>query len=66
MTDDERERDEVEARILGLFFGVRKPPRAKPHRCLGCGKVTRHVFCPATAEACRALYHERKRREESK
>jgi len=56
--------DEV-AREIGALFGFgekKRPPRAKPHRCLGCGKVTRHVFCPSTYAECRARYHERQGR----
>lgn len=38
--------DRVQREIAALFLGgKRKKARAKPHRCHGCGKVTRHVFC---------------------
>ncbi len=42
-------RDEVLAEVVGTFFGAPRAPRAraKPHRCFNCGKVTRHIFCPA-------------------
>lgn len=34
-------------RVAATFLAKRsrKRPRAKPSRCLGCGRVTRHVFC---------------------
>jgi predicted RNA-binding Zn-ribbon protein involved in translation (DUF1610 family) len=33
-------------RVTSTFIGSRpKRQRAKPHRCLDCGKVTRHVRC---------------------
>jgi hypothetical protein len=52
--------EEAGAKIARLFLGRRpKRARAKPSRCLGCGRVTRHVFCPDTADECRRLYHER-------
>lgn len=44
MSRDEHER--VAAEVASTFLGKRKRPRAKPHRCIDCGKVTRHIRCP--------------------
>jgi hypothetical protein len=63
--DDElRAANEALNRVAATFLGSRTKTktRAKPHRCLGCGRVTRHVFCPKTYDACRALYRERTER----
>ena len=49
---------EVAAKVSSLFLGKRREATT-PHRCLGCGRVTRHVFCPDTYEACRQLYRDR-------
>jgi len=50
-------------KVTSTFLG-RAPQRqrAKPNRCLGCGKVSRTIFCQATYAACRAAYHERTNR----
>ncbi len=48
---------EIGARIAGLFLDKpRKRKRVMP-RCLGCGKVSKHIFHNA---ACKALYDARK------
>ena len=58
-----RKPTDAEQILAGIFktFGVSEKPRqrAKPHRCLGCGRVTKHVFCPKTYDECRALYRAR-------
>ncbi len=44
---------EILDEVLRLFVGPTKTkrPRAKPHRCFDCGRVTRHVRCPECARA---------------
>lgn len=61
MSDDlQRDLDRVAQEITRIFLGPGKRRRAKPHRCLGCGKVTKHVFCPDTAKECYRLYREKR------
>jgi len=56
--------DDIQRLVVGTFLASAKVPtrRAKPNRCLGCGRVTRHIFCPATREACHRLYMDGRKR----
>jgi hypothetical protein len=61
MTSDEKTPEEILDEVVGVFFGKpRKRTRAKPHRCLRCGRVTRFVFCPE----CHKLRSEERAKEE--
>ena len=43
--DAEQTDEQIIAYITGTFYGKAKRPRAKPHRCIDCGKVTARVRC---------------------
>jgi hypothetical protein len=57
---------EIMELVMGTFLASANVPakvkRQPPHRCLGCGKVTKHIFCPATKEACHRAYMDRRAR----
>ena len=38
--------EQIIGEVFGTFVGTaRKVPRAKPHRCHDCGRVTKRVRC---------------------
>lgn len=52
--------EQILSELVGLFGGrPASPPvkrlRAKPHRCLDCRKVTKHVRCHACTGTTRCL-----------
>ena len=50
--------DKAARQVASLFLAQPKQQRRMtPNRCLGCGKATRHIFCPATYTECHARYH---------
>jgi hypothetical protein len=49
--NDKKVADQALAEVTAMFVGRAKPPRAKPHRCIDCKRVTRHVRCPKCTKA---------------
>ena len=59
MAHKDKTAEDMFAQVLSTFGASSKPKKRgvpkgfKQHRCLGCGKVTKHVFCESCYKARR-------------